>query len=62
MYGVALRTLRDMRLKDRLPVCLLCRNGHAIVVGAEEKLFWLDRFTISEIREMAEATFGPLPD
>ncbi len=49
-----------MRQKGRLPVCPMCRNGHAII-GAEEPLCWLDRFTIREIREMAESIFGPLP-
>ena len=61
-YGVAPRTLRDMRMRGRLPVCPMCRNGHSVVVGLEEKLYWLDRFTIHEIKAMAEAVFGPLPD
>lgn len=61
-YEVAARTLRDMRVKGRLPVCPYCRDGIPIAATEADRCFWIDRFTIWEIVVMAEALWGTRED
>ena len=58
-YAVSPRTIRDMRVKNRLPVCPHCRCGTPINVSPDDLVFWLDRFTIQEIVVLAEEIWGP---
>ena len=59
LYGVAPRTFRDMRLRQRLPLCHFCRSPRVVAPTESQRAWWLERFTIAEIIEMAEAFYGP---
>lgn len=58
-YGVSPRTFRGMRQERRLPTCRTCRTPRVVFVTDAHRHFWLDRFTIREIVEMAEEMWGP---
>lgn len=68
-YGISPRTFRGMTLDNkrrhdegqqpRLPTCRTCRTPRVIVVTDSGMQWWLRRFTISEIVDMAEDMWGP---
>lgn len=57
-FYTSARTLRDQRVKERLPVCSFCRFPSDVVASPADRRFWVDHFTIGEIIEMAEAFWG----
>ena len=69
VYGVSPRTFRGMTLdnkrrhadglKPRLPTCRTCRSPRVIVVTDSAMMWWLRRYTISEIVDIAEEMWGP---
>ena len=58
LYEASPRTLREMRQQERLPRCAQCRRPFEHMVTNVEKLFWLERFTMAQMVEMAEAIWG----
>lgn len=58
-FYISPRTLRDQRVKERLPQCSFCRFPADIEPSDEGRKFWLDHFTIWEIVVMAEGFWGP---
>lgn len=52
------RTLRDQRVKGRLPRCPFCRFPSQVEASVADRRFWIDSFTIAEIVWMAECFWG----
>lgn len=68
-YDVSARSYRDIKAGRVTPRCIIHRRRRrAATIRAEHRRFWLDRFTLDEINEMAAALWprpsqrGPMSD
>lgn len=61
IYSVTARRARQIRAGDGVPRCDSCRSSAAVRVNVTDahREFWQERFTETEIVEMAEAIWGP---
>jgi hypothetical protein len=61
-FSVRMRAYRKIRVGERLPVCHLCSYDVPLVITDELRLFWLERFEMDEILQVAEHAWGPRKD
>lgn len=67
-YGVHSRQARALKAGTREPLCSFCRTPgdgpyrRQFKVTEADRQFWLDRFTIMEIRIIAETCWGPVDE
>jgi hypothetical protein len=58
-FELSARREYEHRKAGKRPVCRDCRSHRAPIVVTESlRRWWLDRYTLDEIRELAEGAFG----
>lgn len=57
-YAVGARALRAIRAGERSARCPLCAYRVRLIVTDELRAFWIERFTLAEIRAIALASWG----
>jgi hypothetical protein len=61
-FELSARNVRAARTRREEPKCGECRGRRQVpTVTAAHRCWWLERFTLEEIRELAEAVFGGQP-
>lgn len=58
MFQIKPRAARRLRQEQRLPLCQFCLRGIVLEVTDEHRRFWLGLFTVTELVEIAEASWG----
>jgi hypothetical protein len=57
-YSVRPRTLREMTASGRDPICALCRRGVKFQMNKWHLRYWLHRYTLEELLEIAQEAYG----
>lgn len=58
-FSLSARQGRAIRQEKRSANCKMCRTVHRrIVVEPQDYVFWLERFSLAEIVDMAEDSWG----
>jgi hypothetical protein len=60
IFSVRMRAARAIKAGQRKPVCHLCAGGVVVVVDDAMRSFWLEQFTMDEIRQIGEWAWGPV--
>lgn len=59
-YSLRPRTLRDLIKSGRDPVCSFCRMGVRVKITRWHLRYWLNRYSLAELLEIAETAYGPI--
>lgn len=62
VFSVRARAERAIRRGERTAKCHMCRRGVPLVVDDVMRAFWLSLYTMAELVEIAEASWGPRSD